>query len=141
MSRIRRASARAAAAASIGALLALTGCNAPFSIFSRASDSAQSVSYIAWFMIILSAIIFVGVMALYAVAVRRNRDRDPASVDLSEHGVGWIVWGGAVMPGVVLLAVFVVAMTAMGRYPEPPAVVTIHVTGHQWWWEVEYDFP
>jgi len=141
MSRMRRTSRRAAFAATTAVALSVSGCNAPLSIFSRASDSAQSVSYIAWFMIILSAIIFVGVMVLYAIATRRNRDRDPAAVDLSERGVGWIVWGGAVMPGVVLLAVFVVAMTAMGRYPEPPAVVTIHVTAHQWWWDVEYEFP
>lgn len=150
MSRIRRAdrarrpgraSRRAAALAAAAVLLATAGCDAPLSIFSRASDSTSRVSYLAWFMIILSGIVFIGVMLLYAFGVRRNRERNPADVDLSERGVGWIVWGGAVMPGIVLLAVFVVGMAAMGRYPEPPPVVTIHVTGHQWWWDVEYEFP
>ncbi len=150
MSRIHRADRarhqggarrRVAALVPAAVLLAVAGCDAPLSIFSRASDSARSVSYLAWFMIILSAIVFIGVMLLYAFGVRRNRERNPADVDLSERGVGWIVWGGAVMPGIVLLAVFVVGMAAMGRYPEPPPVVTIHVTGHQWWWDVEYEFP
>jgi cytochrome c oxidase subunit II len=135
------ASRRVAAVAAAAVLLAVAGCDAPLSIFSRASDSARGVSDLAWFMIILSGIIFIGVMALYAIGVRRNRDRNPAEVDLSERGVGWIVWGGAVMPGIVLLAVFVVGMAAMGRYPEPAPVVTIHVTGHQWWWDVDYEFP
>jgi cytochrome c oxidase subunit 2 len=150
MSRIRRADRatrraptrrRAVLLTPTAALLAIAGCDAPLSIFSRASDSARSVSYITWFMIILSAVVFTGVMALYVVAMRRNRDRNPADVDLSERGVGWIVWGGAVMPGFVLLVLFVLGMAAMGRYPEPPPVVTIHVTGHQWWWDVEYEFP
>lgn len=136
--RVRR---RLLAAAVVAALVGAAGCDAPLSIFSRASDSAQRVSYLAWFMIILSGIIFIAVMALYVIGVRRHRDRSATDVDLSERGVGWIVWGGAVMPGIVLLAVWIVSLAAMGRYPEPPPVVTIHVTGHQWWWDVEYEFP
>ncbi|HXT14368.1 MAG TPA: cytochrome c oxidase subunit II [Gemmatimonadaceae bacterium] len=119
----------------------VTSCNTPLSIFSTASDSAERVSKLAWFMIILSAIIFAGVMLTMVAAMLRNRRRNSVDVDLSDPGTGWIIWGGAVMPGIVLLAIFVVSLAAMGRFPEKNPVVTIHVTGRQWWWQLDYEFP
>ncbi|MFI5227530.1 MAG: cytochrome c oxidase subunit II [Gemmatimonadales bacterium] len=111
------------------------------SMFSDASDAAASVSRIGWLLIVLSAIVFVVVMALMVAGVLRNRDRSASSVDLEDKGVGWLVWGGAVFPGVILVGIFVVSMTAMGRFPARNPVVTIHVVGHQWWWEADYEFP
>jgi cytochrome c oxidase subunit 2 len=138
MSRIRRAR-RASALLALVTLLG--GCDAPLSIFSTASDAAERVARLAWFMIILSGIIFVGVMIAMLAAAVRNRRRSAIDVDLSDPGTGWIIWGGAVMPGIVLLAVFVVSLGAMGRFPESRPMVTIHVTGHQWWWQLDYEFP
>jgi cytochrome c oxidase subunit 2 len=134
MNRIRRASA-------LVAFLGLGSCSAPLSMFSTASESAERVSKLTWFMIALAAVIFVGVMGTMAAAAVRNRARNPADVDLSDPGTGWIVWGGAVMPGIVLLVLFVVAMAAMGRFPESRPAVTIHVTAHQWWWQLDYEVP
>ena len=118
-----------------------TSCGAPMEIFSTASDDAERVSRLAWFMILLSAVIFVGVMIAMGMAMYRNRQRSETDVDLSEPGNGWIIWGGTVMPAIVLIAVFVVALGAMGREPVGPPVVTIHVTGRQWWWQLDYEFP
>ncbi|HEX4682125.1 MAG TPA: cytochrome c oxidase subunit II [Gemmatimonadaceae bacterium] len=123
------------------AVLALVGCDTPLSMFSTASESAERVSKLAWFMIVLAAIIFTGVIVTMLAAAARNRHRNAVDVDLSDPGTGWIVWGGAVIPGVVLAAIFVVSLGAMGRYPESGPVVTIHVTGHQWWWQLDYEFP
>jgi cytochrome c oxidase subunit 2 len=125
----------------VNAVVFLTACDAPLSVFSRASDSAARVSTLGWFMIILSGIIYVGVMTAMVAAMLRNRRRNPVDVDLTERGVGWIVWGGAIMPALALLATFVVGVAAMGRYPEPPPALTIHVTAKQWWWQVDYEFP
>jgi len=126
---------------SLPVLLAATGCDAPLSIFSRASDSAARISTLGWFMIILSGVIYIGVMAAMVAAMLRNRRRNPADVDLTERSVGWIVWGGAVMPAIALLATFVVGVAAMGRYPEPRPAVTIRVTAKQWWWQLDYEVP
>jgi len=110
----------------------------PLSIFSSASDAAARVTRLAWVMIVLSAIIFVGVVVTMLLAVRRNR-RNGTAVDLTERGNGWLIWGGTVMPGIVLVALFIVSLGAMSKYSTatPPAV-TIHITGHQWWWQVDY---
>lgn len=139
MSRIRRAE-RWRFAALIG-LAAAGGCDAPLQIFSSASDSAARATSLTWFMIVLSGIIYVIVMAAMIVAMTRNRRRAASSVDMSDPGIRWIVIGGLVMPALVLAAVFVVAEAATGRYPEQRPVLTLHVTAHQWWWEVEYDLP
>lgn len=125
----------------LGIVLLLSGCGTPLSMFSHASDSAERVSKLAWFMIVLAAVIYAGVIAIMLVAAARNRARNAAEVDLSDPGTGWIVWGGAVMPGLVLLLVFVVSMAAMGRFPERGPAMTIHVTGHQWWWQLDYEMP
>jgi cytochrome c oxidase subunit 2 len=113
--------------------------HAPMSMFSNASDAAASVARIGWFMIILAAIVLAIVIVLMIAAMVRNRDRSATSVDMEDKGAGWLVWGGAVVPGIILVAIFVVSMTAMGRFPARNPVVTIRVVGHQWWWEAEYE--
>lgn len=110
----------------------------PLSIFSHASDAAARISVLAWFMIILATIIFVGVVVTTILAVRRNRPVDPTEFDLRPTSNRFVIWGGAVMPGAVLVAVFVVALGAMRTFSPAPATVTIRVIGHQWWWQAEY---
>jgi cytochrome c oxidase subunit 2 len=134
MSRVLRASAAALA-------VGMAGCDSPMQVLSGATEATSRVARLAWFMIILSAVVYVGTMAAMGLAIRRNRRRSPAEVDLSEPGVGWVVAGGAVMPALVLVAVFVVSLTAMGRVPGDRATLTIKVIGHQWWWEAEYEMP
>jgi cytochrome c oxidase subunit II len=144
MNPIRRGSSMPRARAAVGGSIAcavLAGCDTPMSMFSDASDAAASVSKLGWFMIWLSAAIFALVVALMIAGMLRHRARSATDVDLSDKGVGWLVWGGAVFPGVVLIAIFVVSMAAMGRFPARDPVVTIRVVGHQWWWEATYEFP
>ncbi|HEX7020353.1 MAG TPA: hypothetical protein VF159_10100, partial [Gemmatimonadaceae bacterium] len=99
----RRHAARVASGAALSALALVAGCGAPMEIFSDASDSASRVTHLAWFLIILSAIVYAGVMLAMVLGFRRHRDRLPNSVDLTERGTGWIIFGGAVMPAAVLL--------------------------------------
>src|SRR5262249_54464811 len=87
--------------------------NTPLSIFSRASDAVARITTLTWFMIILSAIIFCAVVGVMIAAILRNRRREAANVDLSEPADRFVVWGGAILPGLVLVAVFIVALGAM----------------------------
>jgi cytochrome c oxidase subunit 2 len=108
-------------------------------IFSTASDAAERVTSLAWFMIIAGAVVFTGVMLTIMVAVRRNRQRS-SDVDLTPRSNAWIIYGGALMPTAVLATIFVVSLSAMGRNGRDRPVTTIAVSGHQWWWEAEYVF-
>jgi cytochrome c oxidase subunit 2 len=111
---------------------------APLSIFSSSSDATARITTLTWFMILLSALIFVCVMVVMIAAVLRNRRREATSVEMSQPGDRIVVWGGAILPGAVLVALFVVALGAMRQFSPTPPAVTIRVTGHQWWWQAEY---
>jgi cytochrome c oxidase subunit 2 len=129
----------------VAPLLALFGaaCATNMSVFRPAGPFAAKITHLTWFLIVLSTIIYIGVMALLVWAVSRNRERDPAAVDLSHRPHHFVIWGGAVIPAVVLTAVFVAAMRVTGFFP-PPAprdALSVQVTGNQWWWKIEYRDP
>ena len=134
---IRRADARLGLGLMTIAL-GVAGCDAPMEIFSSASDAAARVTYLTWFMIILSVVVYAIVMVAMFVAMSRNRHRAVDSVDLADHGVRSIVICGMILPALILGAIFVVASSALGKYPDPKSPLTIRVTGHQWWWELDY---
>jgi cytochrome c oxidase subunit 2 len=90
-------------------------------------------------MVITSAIIFVIVVVIAVAAIVRHRRIDPRDVSLDERGDGWILWGGTVMPVAVLVSVSVVSFGAMRAENRRPPVATIRVTGHQWWWQLDYE--
>ncbi len=138
-----RHSPLAPAVLAAAAIAGVAACQAPMSVFTGGGDGGRRISALAWFLVIAAAVVYVAVMALFLVAMSRHRDRDPAAVDLSEPGTGFIVWGGGVMPAIVLTVVFVVGLAAMGRFPASASPNAPHftVTGHQWWWQVDYDDP
>lgn len=70
----------------------------PLSIFSSASDAAARITTLAWFMIVLSALIFVIVVAIMIVAIVRTRPTEDRSVDLSEPSKRFVVWGAPRSP-------------------------------------------
>lgn len=108
------------------------------SAFSHASDAAARITGLTWLMVTLAAAIVVSVVAIIGRAIVRNRHLDERAVDLSARGSGWIVWGGAVMPGLVVTAVFIASLNPMRRFSSPRPAVIVAVTGYQWWWQVDY---
>ena len=110
------------------------------SIFSSVTASAERITRLTWFMIILAAVVYAVVIALMIIAIRRNRSAPRDAVNLSDPGSRWVVIGGLIMPSVVLGAVLVFSLWAMGRERVERPALTIDVTGHQWWWEANYRF-
>jgi cytochrome c oxidase subunit 2 len=135
MNRTRRAELAALTA------LGLAGCqSAPVTLHS-ASLAADRIARLGWFMTALGALILLTVIVIQWLSVRRGLERDPVAVDLGPHKPSWIVWGGAVMPTVVLVIVFLVGSSALGRFPvrANASDLVVHVSGRQWWWRFEYD--
>lgn len=135
MSRIRLASA-------VVALGALTGC-VPQSTLWPAGAGADRIARLSWFLIILAAAVYLVVMAIMLIAAFRNRARQPLTVDLTPHSTRPVAIGGAIVPGAILLLIFVVGMAIMGAFPTrtAPRELTLHVIAHQWWWQIDYDYP
>ncbi len=96
-----------------------------------------------WVMLGIAAAIFVLVLyLLLRPLLLRPRDGDTTPGETMPHEVQrrWLVWGGAVMPAVVLLGVFLLTLTTLAAVRMPPraADLTVEVIGHRWWWEVRY---
>lgn len=114
----------------------LSACDTPQSILNPASSGAASITQLWWVMFWGTAVIMlitIGV-ALYAV-FRPAHHRIPVS-PLTVLVVGGLIW-----PGLVLSALFMYSVPrghSLLTLPTAQEVLEVHVTGHQWWWEISY---
>lgn len=126
----------------LGAVLLVAGCEGPQSTLAPAGPSALHIALVWWGMLIVATVVFLGVVALWLVAMqRRSGDRD--TTPKGTEGRGWIIGGGIVLPATAITALVVFGSPA-GLHQLPLAVrggpppMVVEVTGHQWWWEVHY---
>ena len=97
---------------------------------------AASILDVTLVLTVGAALIFVGVMGLLVLAVRR-RAGTPVNTRL------WVIGGGFVFPLVVLVALFVYSLRASPpwRAMPPKDALIVGVTGHMWWWSLRYRDP
>lgn len=131
----RRALTAVTAAAGAATLVAGCGGHSPSMLDAHGSES-QRIAGIWWLMFGLGAAVYAAVAGLVVWAVLRRR---PSRDDGRASDNNWIIWGGVVMPVVVLavLAVVTVQATAQLRTPEKNAL-RVEVVGKRWWWAVSY---
>ncbi len=96
-----------------------------------------------WWMLGAAAIVFLGAIAMLAIAwFRRDTPGLPFVGERENLTEGMVLLFGIGIPVVVLVALFSVANVYLIRQTSPPAPAstaeTIDVIGHQWWWEVRY---
>jgi cytochrome c oxidase subunit II len=128
--------------AGTGALLAACAPSQTFiqntpSMLEPRGPAAYQAAFLWWVFLILGTLIYLGVMGFLVFSVLRRRgDQAP---DLSYSGRNLILWGGIVLPTLVLLVLFGLTLRAMAINPAGEAgSLTIEVIGRQWWWEVHY---
>jgi cytochrome c oxidase subunit 2 len=105
------------------------------SALAPASPAAQDVATLTYVLTAGAIVVLAVVVGLLVRGVAS--DAGSASAGL------WVVGGGIVFPGVVLLALLLYTSpmtSAMTRVPGPGAL-RIDVDGRQWWWEVRYRMP
>lgn len=149
MNRILRGSKRRAPAtallrnAVVGAIALATASCLPMSTLWPAGSGADRIATLGWFLIIVAGLVFVAVVVFMGMAISTNRARPRDEVDLTPRSTAIVSWGGAIIPGVILVVTFVVGLAIMGAFPNrtPAHQLTIHVTAHQWWWQADYDYP
>jgi len=132
------------ASAAVVAALAAAGCEGVQPMMAPGGPQARSLAQLGWFTLITFAAVSVVMWVLiFWVAVRRRGTlAEHAQPDApSDHR--WIVIGGFLIPAVILCIIFVLTLKTMAAFPlgdhemqagEPP----ITITGHQWWWEIQY---
>lgn len=122
------------------------------SVLDAAGPQAAHIEWLWWLMFWVCTIVFVLVMGALAGALMRsrrrrenNRESDaaaPLSPETHRQMTRWV--GGAIATTVLILFVLLVASVGTGRAVASLSAASapvIKVTGHQWWWEVEYSDP
>jgi cytochrome c oxidase subunit II len=113
------------------------------SVLSPAGIQASSIHALWSLMLWVSVTVFVAVLAALAIALvrgSRNRSQDDSSFPSESalsRGVGTAV-GVTVAILIALLTVSVFTGRAVGSL-QASSAVTIAITGHQWWWEIQYE--
>jgi len=105
--------------------------------------AARHIASLSWFVYITFGVVAIIMWALILwVAIRRRGT-------LAEHepidaggGQEWILTGGFLIPFVILAVIFILGLNTLAAFPVHDnishAMPQVRVTGHQWWWEVDY---
>lgn len=120
-------------------LLTLAGCAAAPSAVDPQGPAAGRIAWLWWLLLAIGMAVYVAVVLYLAVALaRRGRSAEPDAG--LRTGARVVFLAGVVGPGIILLTVFgftVATLNALAL-PERAGATTVHVVGHQWWWEVRY---
>jgi cytochrome c oxidase subunit 2 len=120
----------------------------PLGYLDAAGRRAATILPLTWATIVISILVSVIIAALLWAAVRRARSRGGAAetrlvaVERGGNGLRWIGYG-VLISAIPLLITIVWTMVALASVSGPPGNtrLTLDVTPHQWWWEVQYDAP
>jgi cytochrome c oxidase subunit 2 len=114
------------------------------SVLDPVGPQAASIERFWWFSLVVATVVYlltIGALC-WALARARRRERDERPLPDGQHEAGMTRGvSGAVAATVVILLVFLGYDLSVGRTLSPIPKrhpLTIEVTGHQWWWEVEY---
>jgi cytochrome c oxidase subunit 2 len=125
----------------------LAGWTGRHSALDPAGPQAERIEDLWWLMFWVSTAVFLAVLAaLLAALLRRRRGEDGAPGPIAPEARRRLtrVVAGAVGVTVILLFVLLFASVGTGRALgslSSPQALKIKLTGHQWWWSVEYQDP
>lgn len=120
--------------------------NTPLGYLDAAGQRAHVVLPLTWFTLIVSTLVCIVIAVLLWLAVRRAHsvggpeETRAVPVERGGNGLRWITVGLllSAVPLLVTLVWTMVALAAVSGPPSHPGLV-LDVTGHQWWWEVQYN--
>jgi cytochrome c oxidase subunit 2 len=123
----------------------LAGCSGNQSSLNPAGDQAHSISQLWWLFCIVMSVIYALVLFSTVIAISKRAPKDIAPIlspnPKSERRLT-ITVGSFVGVTVIILFVFLINDFVSGREMHTlndPNPLRIQITGHQWWWEVQYE--
>lgn len=136
----RHAAWRAALASAV--LLASAGCARAPSTLGSASLPAHQLTVLQWWLIAIAMSVVLIIAVLILIPLRR-RIRTVADAPLTSGGTTTPIAVGLVISAVILLFVFIYSAVVLADDAKPDTTpkLAVKVTGHRWWWEVEYMNP
>jgi cytochrome c oxidase subunit II len=110
----------------------------PPSAFDAAGPQSAAIGVLTWYLLALAAVVYVLVMAAMVAGVRRA---PAAAADGQDARLRKVVIAAVAVTSAAVVAVLVLSV-ATGRtlaaLPDDDRI-SVRVTGHQWWWELEYE--
>ncbi len=103
------------------------------------SAPTETVNRLWWIMFWMSVAIegLVGTIVIISLIRFRRKAGDPDPVQISGNTRIEIAW--TIAPALVLVVLLVLTLTTMVNISEPKGTtMRVTVTGHQWWWEFNY---
>jgi cytochrome c oxidase subunit 2 len=126
----------------------LGGCGSPDATFTPAGAESRHIAGLWWIFFVVCAAVLVAVVLVLLAALwraRRTARTDssgaPPLAPSSEGRLKRIVAGAMVLTVLALFGLLF-ADFSVGRELRAPSrsdVLTIKITGHQWWWYIEYE--
>jgi cytochrome c oxidase subunit II len=116
----------------------LAGCSAETpSILRAAGQSAKEIRTltIEIFAILSGILITVWSLLAWVIIRYRKRPESEASRDTGNTTLE-VLW--TAIPAVIVAVLFTLTLQTTGRLIIPANTVELTVTGHQWWWQVQY---
>jgi cytochrome c oxidase subunit 2 len=141
---LRRIALQCAFVVAVPALAAAADGQGPTpNIFAPVSTPAYAIREVAFFVLGITAVIFLVVagFALYTIVRFRRRRGDPANEPPQIYGATQIELAWTVVPFLIVVVLFLVTtryIWGIERRPQPPDALEVTVIGNQWWWEIRY---
>jgi cytochrome c oxidase subunit II len=138
-----RESARPETVLIIPTCVLLSGCDGWQSVLHARGEEAELVQRLFWFFTIVCATVWILVIAglIWALIAKPvGYQNDPLQLDVKrERRTSLVVWGLVAATVVWLMVLTVASFLEDARLSANPSpVVTIELTGYQWWWQVRY---
>jgi cytochrome c oxidase subunit II len=126
----------------VAATCVLTSCTGWQSSFNAQAAQSEEIKRILLIFTAVSTVVWVGVMLVLLFGLLRRKRLREQPLDLHtgfEHRAGNVVLVAGIATTITVLALSVVSYGAQRTvFANDPSAVTIKITGHQWWWEVQY---
>jgi cytochrome c oxidase subunit II len=115
----------------------------PSSIFDPVSTPAHEITTLAFFTILITAVIFLIVAGLLIYSIMRFRTRpdDDGREPPQVYGSNPIEFAWTTVPVLIVFVLFLITartIYAIQAKAPPPGAIGVRVIAHQWWWEFHY---
>lgn len=125
----------------IPALLLLSACTTETpSTFHPQGPAAATISSLWWLLFGLAVFVYASVIGVMLYAFFRSRQDDARNAWFNHNGRYLIFGGGVIAPALILSVIYGFTLRTLSALEVSPNTnnLTIEVTGHQWWWEINY---
>jgi cytochrome c oxidase subunit 2 len=128
-------------------VVALGGCTPFQSTLSVAGEQAEHLSGLLTLATWVGGLMYLLVIGFTGLAIWRGRARsgkhDRPAIEPSDTGLtrALVVWGGVIVIGLTVLITASFLVDRSLAAVRSRDAIEVRVTGHQWWWRLEYRDP